>query len=126
MASEKSVSLSFVASKGVVANKESIQASMVYDWTTALKLGPVDLILSTAGAAISKGSITNVDAIYIRNLEQAAGITILYTLDGTNYFGSIAPGCFAWIPAIPAIDVTNFKIKSASGTPTCEYAVIGV
>ena len=126
MASEKSVSLSFVASKGVVANKESIQASMVYDWTTALKFGPVDLILSTAGAAISKGSITNVDAIYIRNLEQAAGITILYTLDGTNYFGSITAGNFAWIPVIPAITITDFKIKSASGTPTCEYAVIGV
>jgi hypothetical protein len=126
MASEKQISLSFTASKGVVANKISIQESMIYDWTAALKVGQTDLILSVTGAAISKGSITNVDAIFIKNQEQAAGITILYTLDGTNYFGSIAPGCFAWIPVIPAIDVTNFKIKSASGTPTCSYAVIGV
>lgn len=126
MASEKSVSLSFNASKGEVANKVSIQESLVYDWTAALKFGPVDLILSTVGAAISKGSITNVDAIFIKNQEQAAGITILYTLDGTNYFGSIPAGGFAWIPVIPAIVVTDFKIKSASGTPTCSYAVIGV
>ena len=126
MASEKQISFSFTASKGTVANKISIQQSMTYDWTAARKFGPVDLILSTTGAAISKGSITNVDFIYIRNLEESAGIVILYTLDGTNYFGSIVPGCFAIIPVIAAIDVANFKIKSASATPTCEYAVIGV
>lgn len=126
MASEKQISLSISASKGIIPNKISIQDSMVYDWTNALKFGPVDLILSTSGVAISKGSITNVDGIYIKNLEQAAGITILYSLDGTNYFGSIAPGCFAWIPVIPAIDIANFKIKSASATPTCCYAVLGV
>jgi len=126
MASEKQVSISFTASKGTVQNKISIQQSMTYDWTAALKYGPVDLILSTSGAAISKGSITNIDFIYVRNMEEAAGINILYSIDGTNYVGLIVPGCFALIPVDPAFTIGNFKIKSASATPTCEYAVIGV
>src|SRR6266545_5690267 len=119
MANELTVSIPSIAYlKGTIAINISPSPSPLTVSATGIHSIHDTVALSTSDASLSKGTITTIGWVYVKNLDVTNNILI--GSDGTLFPLMLKPGeygVFRW-------NAAAFHAKSAAGTPQIEYCLI--
>ncbi len=128
MASEKSLSVSFFASKSATWRKATLSYQRTYDWTGD-RYTQFVMALGTSYEAVNKGDVGTVEEVIIRNVDATGNLIVSFDKGATACL-TLLPGQWIVLAGAGALTYdgntsnTEIQLKSSAGTVEAEITIV--